>query len=277
MKTNQSNTIFLTFGAGSKGWKDASSRISREANKLMLFDSIFNLDELWLKESDPEIFDLVYRFIKKGSTKGFGYYLWKTAILNWAETNFPGESFLYMDAGSHIQGGITEFTVKKLLSENNDLGLAWQLPNHPEVKWTKNELIQRMGCDARILESNQIQSGFIYLPKIDNRSNFIKLYRDLALENSGFFFSDELLSIQNPQFISHRHDQSVFSLLWKNFGFGYQIDKTFPENLGQFPIIAARNNTKVLATSHPWKLKIIKAIDFRIDKVNNFFTNLHRK
>ena len=277
MKANQVNTIFLTFGAGGKGWKDASSRISREANKLMLFDSIFNLDELWLKESDPEIFDLVCKFIGKGINKGFGYYLWKTSILNWAETNFPEKAFLYMDAGSHIQSGITQVTLKKLLSENNDLGLAWQLPNHPELKWTKNELIQRIGCDETILVSNQIQSGFIYLPKIHDRSNFIRQFRELAIEKGGFYFSDELLNTQSPQFIAHRHDQSVFSLLWKNYGFGHQIDKTFPENLGKFPIIAARNNTKILASSHPWKLKIIKVIDFRIDKVKRIFTNLRSK
>jgi len=277
MKANHANTIFLTFGAGSKGWKDASSRISHEADKLMLFDSIFNLDELWLKESDPEIFDLVYKFLGKGINKGFGYYLWKTAILNWAETNFPEKTFLYVDAGSHIQSGTMQFTLKKLLSENNDLGLAWQLPTHPEVKWTKNEVIQRIGCDESTLASNQIQSGFIYLPKLHNRSKFIGQFRELAIEKGGFYFSDELLNTQNSQFIAHRHDQSVFSLLWKNYGFGHQIDKTFPENLGKFPIIAARNNTKILASSHPWKLKIVKIIDFRIDKVKRVFTNLHSK
>ena len=277
MKANHAITIFLTFGAGSKGWKDASSRISREADKLMLFDSIFNLDELWLKESDPEIFDLVCKFLGKGINKGFGYYLWKTSILNWAETNFPEKTFLYVDAGSHIQSETMQFTLKKLLSENNDLGLAWQLPNHPEVKWTKNEVIQRIGCDESTLVSNQIQSGFVYLPKLHNRSKFIGQFRELAIEKGGFYFSDELLNTQNSQFIAHRHDQSVFSLLWKNYGFGHQIDQTFPENLGKFPIIAARNNTKILASSHPWKLKITKIIDFRIDKVKRIFTNLLSK
>jgi len=277
MKADHSNTIFLTFGAGSKGWKDASSRISREADKLMLFDSIFNLDELWLKESDPKIFDLVYKFLGKGFNKGFGYYLWKTSILNWAESNFPEKTFLYVDAGSHIQSGTMQFTLKKLLSENNDLGLAWQLPNHPEVKWTKNEVIQRIGYSETALASNQVQSGFIYLPKLDNRSKFIGQFRELAIEKDGFYFSDELLDSQNSQFIAHRHDQSVFSLLWKNYGFGLEKDKTFPENLGKFPIIAARNNTKILASSHPWKLKIVKIIDFRIDKVKRIFTDLRSK
>ena len=277
MQANQANTIFLTFGAGSKGWKDAASRISREADKLMLFDSIFNLDESWLKECDPVIFDLVSKFLGKGINKGFGYYLWKTSILNWAETNFPEKTFLYMDAGSHIEGSTMQFTLKKLLSENNDLGLAWQLPNHPEVKWTKNEVIQRIGCSESTLASNQIQSGFVYLPKLHNRSKFIGQFRELAMEKGGFYFSDELLNTQNSQFIAHRHDQSVFSLLWKNYGFGHQIDKTFPENLGKFPIIAARNNTKILASSHPWKLKIVKIIDFRIDRVKRVFTNLRSK
>jgi hypothetical protein len=44
MKDNQANTIFLTFGARNKNWKDASSRILREVNNLMLFESMFNLD-----------------------------------------------------------------------------------------------------------------------------------------------------------------------------------------------------------------------------------------
>ncbi len=54
------------------------------------------------------------------------------------------KKLFYMDSGAHILSGITQITLKKLLSENNDLGLAWQLPNHPEVKWIEMILYKEL-------------------------------------------------------------------------------------------------------------------------------------
>ena len=270
MDSASSNVIFLTFGAGSKGWRDASTRISNEARRFELFHNIFNLNEKWLKEQDLEVYEMIFSFIRRGLPKGYGYYLWKTSILKWAHHNFPNYHLLYVDAGSHLDFRFKKDGIRNILFDNIELGLAWELPDHKEIQWTKSELFMRLGTDISIQTSNQIQSGFIFLPAMRRRLEFIDTFRDLAIEQNGFYFSDELKTKQNYNFKDHRHNQSVFSLLWKNFDFGYKPDETYPENFGKFPIIAMRNNTKYSAESSDLKLRFAQKINSLQDKFRIF-------
>ena len=59
---NKTKTIFVTFGAGRTGWKQASRRLVGEAKKTQLFSSVFNLNENWLEQNDPKIYEIVKKF-----------------------------------------------------------------------------------------------------------------------------------------------------------------------------------------------------------------------
>ena len=89
----------------------------------------------------------------------------------------------------------------------------------------------------------------------------------LAVERNGFYFSDEIEVIQSNSFISHRHDQSAFSMLWKIYEFGFKNDMTYIENLKNFPIISARNNTGVLATSSQTIIATVRNFNLLQDKL----------
>jgi hypothetical protein len=261
-------TVFVTFGAGSLGWKQASRRLAHSALKLNLFSEVVTLGEDWLKSDEPDIFRIIKNFRSEGNKKGFGYYVWKPALLHKIHKEFPGHDILYMDAGSQIETNLdSRKIIYELITTNISRGLAWQLPNHIEKYWTKNELIKRLNVPSSIQESNQIQSGFILIPAISQRAEFVKNFYELALESDGFYFSDETHNPQITGFIGHRHDQSVFSILWKQFKFGITADKTFPENIDLFPIIAMRNQTFLSARSHNLLHVITKKFNSIIDRM----------
>lgn len=265
---NKTKTIFVTFGAGRTGWKQASRRLVGEAKKTQLFSSVFNLNENWLEQNDPKIYEIVKKFHRNGFYRGFGYWVWKPAVLHWVKENNPNCNVLYMDAGSHLDQRPDHIAkLGNLLEKKGKNGLAWHLPHNNDVAWTKKELIIRLNPSKIILNSPQVQSGFIYLPWINTPQNFTTTFRQFALEKDGFFFSDELCVDQDAAFVEHRHDQSVFSILWKLNGMYSKSDKTYPENINNFPIIAARNNTLVKATSSKNLIYLIKHLNAALDKV----------
>jgi len=262
-------TVFVTFGAGSLGWKQASRRLIKSAFKLDLFSEVINLGEDWLQSDEPHIARIIKNFRLKGNVKGFGYYVWKPALLHKLHNEYPGHDILYIDAGSQIDTDLaSRQIIYQLITSNVSRGLAWQLPNHLEKYWTKSDLMERLNVSTIMQESNQIQSGFILLPAISKRAEFVKKFYELALENNGFNFSDEVYRPQVTGFLGHRYDQSVFSILWKEFRFGILPDKTFPENIGEFPIIAMRNQTFLSARSHNLFHVITKKFNTTLDRIN---------
>lgn len=265
---DEAKLVFVTFGAGRRGWKDASKRISEEAENSSIFDVVHCLDETWLQKNDPEIHKVVLEILERCGSRGFGYWVWKPAILVWAMNRYPNSSVLYMDAGSHIDlNPILLERFASLLSENGEFKeLAWTLPEHPEIEWTKSELLDRLSASENQIFSDQIQSGFIFLSPSSQAKEFTKNFRALALENSGFLFTDELRSEQVAAFREHRHDQSVFSLLWKCHGFRAYADLTDPSEYGNFAIIAFRNNTGLHGYYPRGRLQARRYRDLLIDK-----------
>jgi hypothetical protein len=261
-------TVLITFYAGSIGWERASRRLEREAGGTGLFHSILRLNEKWLAQEDPQIYEIVQKFQESGQSKGFGYWIWKTACLDWASRKYPNQQILYIDAGHHISAMREDRSTVLQILQTSIMkgGFAWQLPNHPESAWSKAEVLRRFDVEGKYEQSNQIQAGFICLPPGIQRNMFTRDFREAARERNGFFFSDETSLSQKSEFKAHRHDQSILSLLWKGFNFHHEKDRTFPENIGNYPIIAARNNTFLPGTWPPLTLKIARRLDLFADK-----------
>lgn len=262
-----SANIFITFGAGRTGWLKAAKRITSEARDTRLFLNCFNLGQSWLQSWDSEIYAIAQNLRKKFGPRGFGYWTWKPSVLYWADKYFPNHQIVYVDAGS-------EFTLSKL--EKNPLhtfllksqlhgGLAWQLEHHPEKSWTKKELLRQFEGSNIVTSSNQIQSGFISLPPSKERSNFVNDWRNLALAQNGFFFTDELTTNQESKFVEHRHDQSAFSCLWKLYGFPYLTTNDYQIYCNDFGIIATRNNSLFSSQDSTLRRKIDIATSLSLD------------
>lgn len=270
MASPKIQTVFVTFGAGRTGWRQAAKRISREAQATGIFSEVEILNERWLKEYDPAAYEIVKKFHSRKIYTGFGFMVWKPAVLKWATQQYPKSNILYVDSGSQIdqsKSNIEKF--RKLLFKHDQYGLAWQLPNHLEISWSKNELINRINPPKKILQAGQVQSGFIFLARNTLSDELIQSWYQIGMERDGFYFSDDLEFSQNSSFIAHRHDQSAFSMLWKMLGLGVVGDMTYPENLGNFPVVAMRNNTRFSADANQKLLAATRTLNALTDKILN--------
>jgi hypothetical protein len=270
MTSPKIQTVFVTFGAGRTGWYQAAKRISKQAQATGIFPEVITLNESWLKEYDPEAFEIVKKFHSRKMYKGFGFMVWKPVILKWAYQQYPKSNILYIDSGSQIDQSKNHIeTFNELLIKHDQYGLAWQLPNHMEISWSKNELIARLSPPEKILQTGQVQSGFIFITRNKLSDELIHNWYQVGMERDGFYFSDELEINQNGSFIAHRHDQSAFSLLWKMLGLGVAEDMTHPGNLGNFPVVAMRNNTPFSADTNQKLLAAMRNLNALTDKILN--------
>ena len=260
--------IMITFGAGRTGWIKASNRILKEARETGLFYKQFNFDFKWLEKNDFEAAQVIRSLRMNRQFRGFGYWVWKPAILKWADSNFKKSHILYVDAGSHFRSGLNQIkSLESSLRESDKNGaLAWSLPDHTEYQWTKIEVIKLINSPENQLLANQVQSGFISLAPSKNREVLVDQWRDISLMRKGFYFTDDLESQQYPDFIEHRHDQSILSLLWKQLGLYSEIDKTEPYDGNEFGLVASRNNTSLPYGTSVNRLQAERYLDLVVDK-----------
>ena len=263
--------ILVTFGAGRTGWQKASRRIVCEGGNSGLFDIQICLDKRWLNANYPEVAKVISALHEQKMFRGYGYWVWKPAVLHWAHGQFPNDHIVYVDSGSHIRSekefrdsfGLALYKAEMLGS------LAWNLPHHNERQWTKLEAIKLLKSPESHLDSNQIQSGFISLIPSETRANFIDEFREVSMLRNGFFFTDDLEMHQGQEFIEHRHDQSILSLLWKKYDLYSEVDKTTPLISNSFGLIASRNNTSLPYGSSVRKLQAMRYLDLCTDKILN--------
>jgi len=260
MEMNNAQNIFVTFGAGRSGWIGAAKRITAEAQRTGLFEFSFNLDERWLKAWDPEIYEIGLNLRKTLPARGFGYWTWKPSVLLWADLFFPSHQVVYVDAGSqfarhNLEGSELDSDLR--LSFANK-GLAWTLEGHPENAWTKQDLISHLELSSDMVDSAQIQSGFIALSPLWDRKAILLEWRELARAQSGIFFTDVSIKANPEIFIEHRHDQSALSCLWKLHGLPINNDKTHPTQTNEYPILAWRNNSALRTEAFLIFRKILK-------------------
>jgi hypothetical protein len=272
------NSVFLTFGDGTKGWRDARRRIVKEAVRSKAFEYVFGLSDEWLKNWRMDTYQFILNVENSSGKRGHGYWAWKPTALVWADIMFPSHHIVYVDAGSHLNIKSSTFMndLEKWAKVSENLGgLAWQLPNNVEKFWTKMELVKFLNPDSDSLESGQVQSGLIMLPPIKKRSALLQDWLDITLSNNGLMINDELQINQIPGFIEHRHDQSIFSLLWKKYEFPLITDESDPILNWKSPIIATRNNTNLpLGLTPSWIIKMVSRINVLFDIFSRLFNKL---
>jgi hypothetical protein len=269
MIKNTPPTILVTFGAGRTGWRLAAKRLSNEGICSGIFDTVCALDENWLRNWDDPIYRNVLNIRRLQGTRGFGYWCWKPSVLLWADLHFPSHQILYIDAGSQISTSNKKDKVLKEWLETSweTEGLAWTLLDHSEEEWTKREIFSRLDISVESQKTFQVQSGFICLPPDNNRRHFLAEWRKIALEEGGFYFTDELREKQSSIFIENRHDQSVFSCLWKQYSKRQVMDVTGPEMIEKSPVVALRNNSALSLPANDFHKKINLYSNLVWDKV----------
>ena len=160
--------------------------------------------------------------------RGAGEWLWKPYIIKKTlEELNPGDYLLYCDSGAFMLGSSTYIfeSMKESDVWVSDIPLI-------EKQWTKPSVIHELGvsnCED-ILESNQIQGGFIAIRKSRFSVSFVDEWLSLCCERRLL-----LPLVENEEkgdCISHREDQSILSVLCKLHGIQAHRD---PTQYGRIP------------------------------------------
>lgn len=264
------DTILITFGAGGRGWKSAARRIQRTASKLGIFSNVLIFDESWIQTAEPSLWDRILSYFRLNQFKGFGYWMWKPALLRWADQKWPDHQILYIDAGFEINPKeelVSQF--KDFLEMSWDLGgIAFEQMGLPDDEWTKVEVFDYLEVNQTHRSMNQLYAGFICLPPGRTRRKLTNDFYELTKIQNGILFNDDCVAQQARQFKEHRHDQSIFSILWRQYELETLEDLTTVNNSAHFLFTAARNRTGISAKNPKLMLKLLRILNKIIDAIS---------
>jgi hypothetical protein len=201
-------------------------RITNQAKAMGFYDVISVNDERAL---DDEFCKRFKDRLIIGS-RGYGYWVWKPQIILQALAKMnEGDILQYSDAGCHLNpGGICRLEEYFELARNSLSGiLAFQgkFPDDEphlkhryltENKWTKEDLFDYFKIkDERIKQSPQIEATNIFVKNCSQSKLIIKAWLQVYIDNFDLANDTPSKKQNAADFIEHRHDQSIFSLLCK--------------------------------------------------------------
>jgi len=163
--------------------------------------------------------------------KGAGFWLWKVYFIYKTLQELNDDDYLvYADTGSFFLKNV-DILLKTLEDSNQDI-MAFELPLI-EKQWTKKELFINMNCNEdKYLLSNQIMSSFHIIKKTKFSVNFYEEFLNYACNIKNITDLHDYEITQEKDFIAHRQDQSIFSLLYKKYNLKPFKD---PTQRGEFP------------------------------------------
>ncbi len=170
---------------------------------------------------------------KEKDMRGYGYWIWKPLIIKKYLATLPEDAILhYCDIGSvfnnHIQTKkeIFDELVSKCLL-NNFIAFNYSKPVKIdphlsykilyEYQFTKSDLFQyyNINKDSNLYNSPQYSAGSFFLKKSSFSDQFIEKWLEPFRKNKSLVDNSESFLEEHEEFVEHRHDQSVFSLLCK--------------------------------------------------------------
>lgn len=209
--------VFCTFGS-SNAFPRSLERIRHQANAFGVFRSIFCYSEKDLEaaflEEHKDWFRQTHTPGKYQSSNGYGFYIWKPQIILQALAECQeNEVLVYADCGCTLnREGLSK--LQTYIREASETSLvSFQLP-HVEKTWTKGHVLDLFSPEFR--ETGQFLSGIFLLKNCERIRTLIQQWKTLM---STYCNADNSPSKtpNDASFREHRHDQSVFSLLRKEY------------------------------------------------------------
>lgn len=216
-RKNAPKLHFVTFGTNA--WEKSKFRLANQAINSQWFSTVNCF-------SDKDTFLRKHKKSMNGKMAGFGW--WKSAIIIEMFKNIPrNDIVLYLDAGFNI---IKEkekkfLTYLEYVLEYGILAFSGQNLDIAEKQFTKRDLLIHLNCDSQHYYSNQYAGGYFFVTNNDFGMKFVqdiyKVYDNMHLAN------DEPSTLKEyPEFIAHRHDQSILSLIYKLTGLKGMINES---------------------------------------------------
>jgi len=236
---------FITFGT--HNYTKSLERVHKEAAQLNTFDKIIIYTE---NDFDEKFFSLHKDFMQ--NNRGYGFWIWKPYFLKKTfEMMNHNDILIYADAGCTL---VNTPKAKQRLTSYIELVRMHRCGNISfemdflEGAYTKMDVLSRLDTDLNLLNdmamTKQLVGGIFIMRKNDLMIKLIDHFNTIC---SDYSMIDDSPSIEMNLdiFKTHRHDQSIFSILRKKYGSIKIPDDTWYENFNtleasDIPILATR-------------------------------------
>lgn len=242
--------LFITFGDGNEDLRKAARRITAQALANGSFTHALNFDSEMLFSLSQK---LGLDFFRNASAeRGFGYWRWKPVLIEAVLTQFisQGNEFdglVYVDAGCEIpSNSFSGLTFRKVFQATLKSNVVASQTSFPESNYTKRVVFEHLDPNLAFFSGCQMQAGWIAVRKSELSISFIKEWASLSIYSDGLLFNDQV-DREYSCFKAPRNDQSIFSILFKRFGF-VPYDFDYYESFGSvrnaiYPIWTSRNRS----------------------------------
>jgi hypothetical protein len=213
----------ITFGGGGQNYIDAGNRLIKQGKSLEIFNkTVLYTDELL--KNDKEFWDKNGEFVTNNK-RGYGYWLWKPYIIKKHMKNMNnGDILLYSDCGCEINIMKKQFLLELLdkINENEIINNR----GYNERHFNKRDLLLKLDMDKEeYLNMYQNEATVILFIINNNTRKFVNEWYDISISDNYHNINDSQSIEKNyNEFIEHRHDQSIFSLLLKKYKIKDDVD-----------------------------------------------------
>jgi hypothetical protein len=153
--------------------------------------------------------------------RGAGYWLWKPYFIlkTLKEKIKEGDYLFYSDSGASFVSSVRPI-IELMKSENQDIA-CFEIFGYQERDWTKRDTFIIMECDIPEYQNTyQRMAAFQIIKKTSLTLKFYEEYLKYSCDPRCISDIPNQLGKDNyTGFKDHRHDQSIFSLLTKKYGF----------------------------------------------------------
>jgi len=223
--------------------KKSLERFQNQAMQMKIYD------EIYLYTEDNLDKDFYNYFKDKFHLRGFGYWVWKPQIILQTLSKInEGDILQYTDVGCHLNiNGLKRLKEYFEITNQSETGLlTFNMPYFTEKQWTKGDLFDYFNVryNENIFPS-QIAATVIFIKKCSQSIEIIKKYLKVFYDDFSLVDDSKSKSKNFPEFQSHRHDQSVWSILAKInnvpcITHAEQWAEKF-ETLNEYPILVKRD------------------------------------
>lgn len=227
--------MLLTFGEGSRGHRQSARRLARQGLETSMFDDSLAIDLKCLREFFPQ-FLVEHAALIKNSPRGYGYWIWKPFIIRETLRNLPKNwNLAYLDGGcvlNNTPAAKFRFEKYKKYAVSNSIW-ATELVARPgedfrNKSWCKADALRYLKSTSEIEEMAQVQAGILLISNDAVSRELVERWWHAAISDSYRYLDDSPSDISNGEtFIEHRHDQALFSILYRQFGLKPVPDETW--------------------------------------------------
>jgi hypothetical protein len=216
---NDSGWLLVTAGFGSASFEAAAHRVARQAAKLPNVSMAVAVTTSDLPTICPRTSE-VYGSFQNEEHPGWGYWAFKSEIVNQAFAGYWGnfEGVIWVDSGCEVC--ITPMSNRRFWhfrSRAIKLGASVFSLVTPEFKYTKKSLFDEFPHLDPTDPSDQIQATWFILHG-DAGKKIARRWLEITLKSVSYSNDEPSPGGESKEFVSHRHDQSIFSLVCKSEG-----------------------------------------------------------